>query len=112
MPIHRAAIRGYTDVISNLLKGGADPNAIDYEGYTPLHFSAKGGHYDACELLYRAGGDPLKPNQLVFTPLDFAQRYGFEDIVTLLNTPRAKLPTGISSRTSEPKSSSSDVSGF
>jgi len=107
MPLHRASIRGLTDVIAALVNGGADPNAQDYEGYTPLHFAAKGGHYEAAEILYRAGGDPLKPNEFIFTPLDFAQRFRFDDIVQLLNTPRAKLPAGVASRAGDvPKSTS------
>jgi ankyrin repeat protein len=111
-PIHRASIRGYTEVVSNLLKGGADPNAQDYEGYTPLHFAAKSGHYETAEILYRSGGDPLKTNDFIFTPLDFAQRYRFDDLVTLLNTPRAKLPPVASARTIDtPKSGMSFGSG-
>jgi hypothetical protein len=35
----------------------------------------------------------LTPIDFIFTPLNVAQRYRFDDIVTLLNTPRAKLPT-------------------
>jgi hypothetical protein len=92
-PIHRASIRGHTEVVTILLKGGADPNTPDYEGYTSLHFAAKSGHYETAEALYRAGGDALRTNDFIFTPLDFAQRYRFDDIVMLLNTPRAKLPT-------------------
>lgn len=71
-PLHRAAIRGYSEVIQQLIKGGADPNATDYEGiskiiinYTPLHFAVKNGHYDAVEIIYRARGDPLKTNDLI-----------------------------------------------
>lgn len=71
MPIHRAAIRGYTEVVHHLLKGGADPNSVDYEGYTPLHFAAKGGHYESAEVIYRAGGDPLRTNDLVSFTLLF-----------------------------------------
>jgi ankyrin repeat protein len=92
MPIHRAAIRGYCEVVVQLLKSGIDPNVGDYEGYTPLHFAAKSGHYDTCEALYRSGGEPLRSNSLAFTALDFAQRYGFEDLVALFNTPRSRLP--------------------
>lgn len=113
MPIHKAAIRGYTEVVHHLLKGGADPNAQDYEGYTPLHFAAKSGHYETAEVLYRAGADPLRTNDFIFTPIDFAQRYGFDDIVTLLNTPRAKLQSSMSGRDSgTPKSSMSDRNGL
>lgn len=106
-PIHKAAIRGYSDIIHHLIKGGTDPNCIDYEGYTPLHLAAKSGHYDACEVLYRAGADPMKPNHYMFTPVDFASRFNFDDIVSLLQTPRAKLTTATSSTIEPPKSVSS-----
>jgi ankyrin repeat protein len=109
MPIHRASIRGLTEVVVALVNGGADPNAPDYEGYTPLHFAAKGGHYETAEVLYRAGGDPLKTNEFIFTPLDFAQRFRFDDIVQLLNTPRAKLPSGAASTRETPKSGSASL---
>lgn len=40
-PLHRAAIRGYAEVIQQLLKGGADPNAVDYEiFFQPVLFMA------------------------------------------------------------------------
>ena len=106
-PIHRAAIRGYADIIQHLIKGGTDPNCVDYEGYTPLHLAAKSGHYDACEVLYRNGADPQRANHFLFTPIDFANRFNFDDIVTLLQTPRAKLATSMSSRGDPPKSVSS-----
>jgi ankyrin repeat protein len=91
VPIHRAAIRGHTEIVGSLLRAGVDPNIGDYEGYTPLHFAAKAGHWDCCDLLYRSGSDPLRSNDLAFTPLDFAQKFKFEDVITLLSTPRHKL---------------------
>jgi ankyrin repeat protein len=100
LPVHRAAIRGHTEVIANLIKVGVDVNVGDYEGYTALHFAAKCGHYDVCDLLYRSGADALKTNDLIFTPLDLAQRYKFDDIVALLSTPRHKL-SGSSDRASD-----------
>ena len=106
LPIHRAAIRGITEAVHHLLKSGCNPNVQDYEGYTPLHYAAKGGHYETAELLYRAGADPIKKNDFTFTPIDFAQRYGFDDIVSLLNTPRSKLPEPVrkGSEATTPKS--------
>lgn len=103
-PLHRAAIRGFADVIQHLIKGGTDPNCVDYEGYTPLHLAAKSSHYDACEMLYRLGADPTRANNFVFSPLDFAKRYGFDDIIQLLSTPRSKLVSSMSSRGDAPKS--------
>ena len=90
-----------------MIKGGTDPNCVDYEGYTPLHLAAKSGHYDACEVLYRNGADPQRANHFLFTPIDFANRFDFDDIVALLQTPRSKLTTSMSSRGDPPKSVSS-----
>ncbi|CAG0910827.1 unnamed protein product, partial [Cyprideis torosa] len=38
--LHVAAAKGYLEVIRVLLLGGADPDAQDFEGWTPLHAAA------------------------------------------------------------------------
>ena len=39
------------------LKGKANANCKDGEGYTPLHFAALNGHFEACKLLLQRGAN-------------------------------------------------------
>lgn len=73
-PLHSAASRkaiqrlqpnaepmGYADcpeIVSRLLRAGAEVNAIDRNGLTPLHFAAKYGNSRCVRLLLAAGADP------------------------------------------------------
>lgn len=51
--LHVAAAKGYTKVMSILLKAGADVNSQDYDGWTPLHAAA---HWGAGGDLQTTGG--------------------------------------------------------
>ncbi|KAF7715218.1 Uncharacterized protein PECH_008712 [Penicillium ucsense] len=42
--LHRAALHGHGQVLSVLLRAGADPTIPDNTGLTPLHFAAQNGH--------------------------------------------------------------------
>jgi ankyrin repeat protein len=43
-PLHKAAQRGYTNLVALLLENGADPNAVNANGSTPLHTAAAAGN--------------------------------------------------------------------
>lgn len=57
--LHGAARQGHTGLAAELLRRGADPNALDFGGMrrTPLHWACRGGHVGLVELLVAAGGD-------------------------------------------------------
>ncbi|EPS26286.1 hypothetical protein PDE_01222 [Penicillium oxalicum 114-2] len=42
--LHRAALHGHGQVLTVLLRAGADPTIPDNTGLTPLHFAAQNGH--------------------------------------------------------------------
>lgn len=43
----------------------ADPDCVDYEGWTPLHAAALWGQKEAAALLLKYGADPLIKNYSV-----------------------------------------------
>lgn len=74
-PLHVAAQRGYTDLVSALLKAGACVNAKNRSGQTPLHVAAaQKGSYDTCKLLLDGGADTLIEDQNGHVPLDIAEQ--------------------------------------
>ena len=78
--LHRAAARGDSDGIRQLLAGRADPDARDARGRTPLHVAAFAGQAEAMRTLVTGGADA--------NALD-AQRY---DVVTIAAV-RGDVPT-------------------
>ena len=48
IPLHNACSFGHADVVSLLLKNGADPNSRDNWNFTPLHEAAIKGKVDVC----------------------------------------------------------------
>ncbi len=58
-PIHHAAAKGRTRVISYLLENKADPNGLTIkERYTPLHLATVHGHLGTVKALLAAKADP------------------------------------------------------
>jgi ankyrin repeat protein len=56
-PLGEAARTANTQILSMLLKAGADPKAANAEGETALHAVARTGNVEAAKLLLKAGAD-------------------------------------------------------
>ena len=54
-PLIMAAMNGYAEIVSILLKRGADPNAVDIEGWTALRYANAYGYDDIIKMLREAG---------------------------------------------------------
>src|SRR6516162_2663895 len=68
-PIHWAAKFNHIDIIEELIKHGADPNARDAEGRTPLHYAAAADALDAAKFLIKNHADLNPEDELGYTPL-------------------------------------------
>lgn len=68
-PLHFAAAGGSSMIISELLKLGADIDALDAVDETPLHIAARNGSAPICELLVKAGANIDAVNKQGMTPL-------------------------------------------
>ncbi|XP_037299704.1 protein phosphatase 1 regulatory subunit 12A isoform X3 [Manduca sexta] len=70
-PLHVAAAKGYIDVAKTLLEEcNAEPDCVDYEGWTPLHAAALWGQKEAAALLLKNGADPHLKNYSGQTCMD------------------------------------------
>ncbi|MGB6975863.1 MAG: ankyrin repeat domain-containing protein [Gammaproteobacteria bacterium] len=52
-PLHRAAKYGYP--IEGFIEDGANPNAVDKNGFTPLHYAVQNNQYEVVKKLIDAG---------------------------------------------------------
>ncbi|CDW72867.1 ankyrin repeat ph and sec7 domain containing protein [Stylonychia lemnae] len=57
--LHWAAKRNYCEIISLLVRFGADLNARDAEGRTPIYMAAKYDHHEAVKILLGLNADPF-----------------------------------------------------
>ena len=73
-PLHYAATKGHTDIMTLLLDNYAYIDASSPNGSTPLMMAAMYGTPAAVKLLLEAGADPLIKNSLGLTAIDFAYR--------------------------------------
>ncbi len=69
-PLHKAAAAG--NGVAQLLKEGANPNAVDEQGRTALHLSAEHGHMETSKMLLDAGANPDVMDLLGKRALDYA----------------------------------------
>ena len=67
--LHVAALAGRPRAAEQLLKHGANRNAIDEAGMTPLHWAARRGHAEVVRLLLEAGAEVMSRNKFDMTPL-------------------------------------------
>lgn len=67
--LHYAANRGYLDVVTVLLKRGANINARDKDGRTPLHEAMAYRRYDVSKYLIEKGADMAARNKEGEAPL-------------------------------------------
>ena len=82
--LHRAAYKGYTNIVRLLLENGASTEATDQFDNTPLHRAAWGPHIGVVELLLMEGASTEAMNQYNNTPLHRAMQHGHTGVVELL----------------------------
>jgi hypothetical protein len=68
-PLHFAAVGGSAKVASELLKRGAEVDALDACDESALHFAARAGHPGICEVLLNSGANVNLVNDQEMTPL-------------------------------------------
>ncbi|KAJ7324070.1 hypothetical protein OS493_030243 [Desmophyllum pertusum] len=85
-PLHEAACRGFEDIVSLLLKHGADTKCKDYSGNTPLQAACIGGHALVCSSLVRKGKADIQDRSPVtgYVALHIAALRGHADCLKVL----------------------------
>ena len=89
--LHRAASRGYNDIVQLLLTKGASIEAGNLLNHTPLHRAAFYGHTSTVELLLSKGASIEATNKVNDTPLHLAAKHGNTSIVDLLISKGASI---------------------
>ena len=82
---------GSSQCVAELLKGGADPNMMEYDGWTALHWAARNGHVSVCELLLECGAKTDAEDNQGLTPLDWAISRGYASVAAALRNASAHL---------------------
>ena len=83
-PLHKAAYKGDTDKIIELISAGSNVNERNAEGATPLHWAAFKGHLDAATVLLKSGADVNALTNKGSTPLRLATTHKKDEVVKLL----------------------------
>ena len=83
IPLHYAAMMGKEDVVSLLLRKGAEAEAQGRDGMQPLHWATKLGRYETAKVLLRHSDVDGKNSQRR-TALHLAASGGHQNVVKLL----------------------------
>ena len=95
-PLIKAAEAGDCDAVGDLLRRGADPNALSYTSWSPLHGAAENGCVDCIRLLVDAGARPDARAKSGMTPAEIAKKYGQDAAFALLaQTPLDTYPVAL-----------------
>ncbi len=90
-PLHHAAFRGNSTLISIFIRNGADVNKKGGMIRIPLHNNAYGGDLASCKLLVEAGSNVNSQDSEGKTPLHIAAEKGHPDICRYLVEAGANL---------------------
>lgn len=84
--LHLAAFFGHVDVAAELLKRGADVNAVSRNelGVQPINSAAAANHAEVVRLLLDHGADPSARDAAGFTPIHAAAQSGNDALYELL----------------------------
>ena len=82
-PLHWAATNGLLSATTDLLRSGANANALDQLGRTPLLIAMGAGHREVARVLIQSGADVRPVDPEGHDALFFASAYGWLDIVGL-----------------------------
>ncbi|KAL9696031.1 hypothetical protein quinque_015316 [Culex quinquefasciatus] len=83
-PLHRAAMKGSTQVVSFLLEGGASINDATKLGETPLFLACAAGHLEVVQTLLQLGANVNTATVESLTPLHVAAKNGHVHVVRAL----------------------------
>ncbi|PRW58881.1 ankyrin repeat [Chlorella sorokiniana] len=83
-PVHVAAEAGDTEMAQLLLKAGAEPSAVDFDGKTALHHALEMQDDDMAELLIDSGADINLGSKDFASPLHQAAGSGMLQVLRLL----------------------------
>jgi len=83
-PLIWAAEMGSTACAKILLDEGADPNLVEWDGWSPLHWAARNGHLEVTELLLEHGANLGQRDSRGLTPLDWAAGSEYWDVLEVL----------------------------
>jgi ankyrin repeat protein len=89
-PLHIAALKGYRDLVEELIKKDAIINVKSESGETPLHLAVSSGSIEVVKLLISQGAYVNPKNINGRTPLHIALRQRRMEIVKLLDKYGAK----------------------
>lgn len=83
-PINSAVAGQHLEIARLLLDHGANPNAVQGEGFTPLHGAAQNGQNEMIELLLSRGANPTAKTSKGQTPREMAIESGHPEAAALL----------------------------
>ena len=83
-PLYISSDYGYLNIVTSLIKNGANLNQADNNGSTPLYIASKNGHFEIVKELINANACINQTNNDNMTPLCIANRNSHTNIVNFL----------------------------